>query len=151
MKKLAITAVSILVFVLVVVGVFSVRARTLTTRFDSETLFLTKGMCDEYKSDAVREEMTMWKYELDEDERKEIGAQIKNSPWVKASSYEFGAYWPDNYKPDNLSENLYYCIYDLGADKFDDFNRNFPIIFESRMLFLYDADAGIYYCFLAAL
>ena len=151
MKKLAITAVSILVFVLVVVGIFSVRARTLTTRFTSESVFIPEGMCDEYKSDAVREEMTMWKYELDEEERKEIGAQVESYPWVKASSYEFGAYWPDNYKPDNLSENLYYCIYDLGADKFDDFNRNFPIIFESRMLFLYDADAGIYYCFLAAL
>ena len=151
MKKLAITAVAILVFVFVVVGIFSVRARTLTTRFDSDKLFLPEGMCDEYKSDAVREEMTMWKYILSDEEKEEISVQLNRSPWVSALSYEFGAYWPDNYKPDNLSENLYYCIYDLGADKFDDFDRNFPIIFESRMLFLYDADAGIYYCFLAAL
>ena len=151
MKKLAITAGSILVFVLVIVGIFSVRARTLTTRFDSDAIFIPEGMCDEYKSDAAREETTLWKYVLSDKEKEEISAQLEQSPWVSASSYEFGSYLPDDYKPDNLSENLYYCIYDLGADGFDNFNRNFPIINESRMLFLYDADAGVYYCFLAAL
>ena len=151
MKKLAITAVSILVFVLVVVGIFSVRARTLTTRFTSESVFIPEGMCDEYKSVAVREETTVWKYVLSDEEKDEISAQLNQSPWVSATSYEFGPFLPEDYYPEDLSENLYYCIYDLGADEFDYFNRNFPIIFESRMLFLYDADAGIYYCFLAAL
>ena len=149
MKKLAITAVSILVLVLVVVGIFSVRARTLTTRFDSETLFLPEGMCDEYKSVAAREETTVWKYVLSDEEKDEISAQLNQSPWVSATSYEFGPFLPEDYYPEGLSENLYYCIYDLGADEFDNFNRNFPIIFESRMLFLYDADEGVYYCFLA--
>lgn len=149
MKKLAITAVSILVFVLVVVGIFSVRARTLTTRFTSESVFIPEGMCDEYKSVAAREETTVWKYVLSDEEKNEISAQLNQSPWVSATSYEFGPFLPEDYYPEDLSENLYYCIYDLGADEFDNFNRNFPIIFESRMLFLYDADEGVYYCFLA--
>ena len=29
------------------------------------------------------------------------------------------SFLPEDYKPDNLSENLYYCIYDLDADEFD--------------------------------
>ena len=149
MKKLAIAAVTILVLVLVVVGIFSVRARTLTTRFTSESVFIPKGMCDEYKSVAAREETTVWKYVLSDEEKDEISAQLNQSPWVSATSYEFGPFLPEDYYPEDLSENLYYCIYDLGADEFDNFNRNFPIIFESRMLFLYDADKGVYYCFLA--
>ena len=149
MKKLAIAAVTILVLVLVVVGIFSVRARTLTTRFTSESVFIPEGMCDEYKSVAAREETTVWKYVLSDEEKDEISAQLNQSPWVSATSYEFGPFLPEDYYPEDLSENLYYCIYDLGADEFDNFNRNFPIIFESRMLFLYDADEGVYYCFLA--
>ncbi len=151
MKKLAIAAATVFVLVLVVVGIFSVRARIVTTRFESAVIFVPDGICDVYKSEALREETTMWKYVLNDKEREAISAQLSNSPWAETSSYEFGPYLPDDYKPDNLSENLYYCIYDLGADGFDNFNRNFPIIFESRMLFLYDADAGVYYCFLAAL
>lgn len=151
MKKLAIALAVIILTVSVFAGVFFIDARTLSSRFDSDSIFIPDGMCDEYKSEALREETTMWKYELSDEERDEIEAQLDKSPWVSATSYEFGAFMPEEYKPDYLSENLYYCIYDLGADEFDNFNRNFPIIFESRLLFLYDADAGIYYCFLAAI
>ncbi len=151
MKKIAIVAVTAAVLVMAVVGFFAIRERTLSARFDSEDIFIPKGMCNEYKSEALREETTVWKYELSADEQKEISAQLDSSPWVSTDSYEFGFYLPDGYYPDGLSENLYYCIYDFEEDAFDNFNRNFPIIFESRMLFLYDADAGIYYCFLACL
>ncbi len=151
MKKLAIVAVSVITVILIVTGVFYVRARTLTTRFVSESIFIPEGVCDEYKSDALREETTMWKYKLSDEEQKAISAQLDKSPWVSASSYEFGPFLPEDYYPEGLSENLYYCIYALGADEFDNFNRNFPIINESRILFLYDADAGVYYCFLAAI
>ena len=151
MKKLAIVAVSVITVILVIACVFSVRARTLTTRCTVESVFIPDGMCDEYKSEALREVTTMWKYELSDEEQKAISAQLDKSPWVSATSYEFGPFLPEDYYPEGLSENLYYCIYDLGKDEFDNFNRNFPIIFESRALFLYDADAGIYYCFLAVL
>lgn len=151
MKKLAIVAVSVITVILIVTGIFYVRARTLTTRFTSESVFIPEGMCDEYKSVAAREETTVWKYVLSDEEKKAISEQLDKSPWVSTSSYEFGSFLPEDYYPEDLSENLYYCIYDLGADEFDNFNRNFPIINESRMLFLYDADAGIYYCFLAAI
>lgn len=151
MKKIAIGAVSVITVILIVTGVFYVRARTLATRFDSEDIFIPKGMCDEYKSEALREVRTVWKYILNDKEREEIEKQLDNSPWVSTDSYEFGPYLPEDYYPNSLSENLYYCIYDLEEDSFDNFNRNFPIIFESRALFLYDADAGIYYCFLACL
>lgn len=151
MKKLAIVAVSVITVILIVTGIFYVRARTLTTRFDSDDIFIPEGMCDEYKSVAAREETTVWKYILNDEEQKAISEQLDKSSWVSTSSYEFGSFLPEDYYPEDLSENLYYCIYDLGADEFDNFNRNFPIINESRMLFLYDADAGIYYCFLAAI
>ena len=149
MKKLVTALVCIALFVSAFVGVIYIRARTLTTRFDSDVIFIPEGMCDEYKSVAAREETTVWKYVLSDEEKDEISAQLNQSPWVSATSYEFGPFLPEDYYPEGLSENLYYCIYDLGADEFDNFNRNFPIIFESRMLFLYDADEGVYYCFLA--
>lgn len=151
MKKIAIGAVTVAVLVVAVIGFFAIRERTLSVRFDSKDIFIPKGMCNEYKSEALREEITVWKYILNDKEREEIEKQLGNSPWVSADSYEFGFYLPDGYYPDGLSENLYYCIYDFEEDAFDNFNRNFPIIFESRMLFLYDADAGNYYCFLACL
>jgi len=151
MKKIVILAVTVAVLVMAVVGFFAIRERTLSARFDSEDIFIPKGMCDEYKSEALREVRTVWKYILNDKEREEIEKQLGNSPWVSEDSYEFGPYLPEDYYPNSLSENLYYCIYDLEEDSFDNFNRNFPIIFESRALFLYDADAGIYYCFLACL
>lgn len=151
MKKLAIVTVAVFLFVAVFAGILFVRARTLTTRFDSDTIFVPENMCDEYKSEALREEITMWKYELSAEELEEIALQLNNSPWVSASSFEFGYFLPEDYYPESLSENLYYCIYDMSTDEFDSFNHNFPIINESRMLFLYDAEEGIYYCFLAAI
>ncbi len=151
MKKLAIATVAVLLFVSVFAGVLFVRARTLTTRFDSDTIFVPNRMCDEYKSEALREETTLWKYELSDEEQNVIAKQLNQSPWISASFYEFGYFLPEDYYPESLSENLYYCIYDMGTDEFDSFNHNFPIINESRMLFLYDADEGMYYCFFAAL
>ena len=151
MKKVAVVLAGIILLVSVFTAVVYIRARTLTTRFVSEGIFIPEGVCDEYKSEALREETTVWKYELSADEQKEISAQLDSSPWVSATSYEFGPFLPEDYYPEGLSEKLYYCIYDLGADEFDNVNRSFPIINESRMLFLYDADAGIYYCFLAAI
>ena len=151
MKKLAVVLVAVVLFISAFSGVLYVRSRTLTARFDSDTIFIPDGMCDEYKSEALREETTMWKYEISAEEREEIASQLNKTPWVSTDSYEFGPFLPEDYYPEGLSENLYYCIYDLSADEFDRFNHSFPIINESRILFLYDADAGIYYCFLAAI
>ena len=80
MKKLAIVAVSVITVILIVTGIFYVRARTLTTRFDSDDIFIPKGMCNEYKSEALREETTVWKYILNDEEQKAISEQLDKSP-----------------------------------------------------------------------
>lgn len=111
-------------------------------------------MADEYKSllNFSIDEHTIWTYKLNVNEKEVMEQNIDNGIWKKMTEYDtsevdcFFTVNLDSYWPENISNDLYYCLYDFSLNEFINTNDDVAILGWHRVLFVYDIENAMYYC-----
>lgn len=110
-------------------------------------IFAPLGMADEYE-DLARftfDDHRIWKYKLNRKEAEQMSEELKNSYWFEFSDdvkKETEFYLTDEKWYEDLSDEVYCCLYCTYHNKFVDFSDEGLVSF----LFLYDALNQEYYC-----
>ncbi len=136
--------------------VFVISPRTVRKNVDTEniTVFIPKGMANhfhDYMYDSF-DDQRVWKYKLSKREAAAIKNELNNGIWKEVDAEavdEITGVFFDLVgvnKPDNLTQNVYYCIFDDALDNFIDINGDNAILGWHRDLFLYDSLNDLYWC-----
>jgi len=124
-------------------------SRTLKSNIEYERIeiFVPSGMANEYENLLAMtfDDHRIWKYNLNDKEAQKMNEDIERGLWKEFYDTELaqdGYFFPDGYFTKDLSEELYYCMYNSKLEG--------PIyhgaLAENRYLFLYDAGNQGYYC-----
>ena len=150
-KKIAMILFAIFLFVFIVTSVISIKNRILSSILKDEELeiFIPTSISD-YYTDNMKfgfDGQKIWRYDLNNEDTVKIEEEIYSFPWKlvkEEENYKLNFYFGKS-KPENLSETIYYCLYDLRLQEFIDFNYG-DLLGWSRLLFLYDCETHSYYC-----
>lgn len=156
MKKIAFLVLIPLLCIAVIIVINIISAGILSENVDipANTVYIPKGIADNYKDYAFGtfDTLEKWEYNLTDKEKAEIQNDLDNGVWKKADHIsenlieDFFAFGPDDYRPEKLSDNLYYCIYGYDDKAFVDYHTSMKEMGVSHALFLYDYSENKYYC-----
>lgn len=150
MKKALCGIIIALTVLIAAVLIFTtVNSHTLKSNIEYERIdiFVPSGMANEYE-DLVPftfDDHRIWKYKLSDKEAQKMNEDIETGLWREFYNRELaedGYFFPEGYFKKDLSEKLYYCMYNSKSEgPFYD-----GALADNRYLFLYDGVNQVYYC-----
>ncbi len=119
-----------------------------------DMIYVPDGTADNYIDlySGFTDGHIIWEYKLNFAEQKEIEEDLNNGIWNKntnKSMSEIVYYFTFNselYLPEDVSDELYFCIYDFGLKRFIGIDEDVSILGWNRALFVYDKANSQYYC-----
>lgn len=142
-----------LIIIFLLISAALLNNHILSNNFKNENIeiFIPSGIANKYRDAMVMsfDDLRTWTYSLNRKENEIISEEILSAPWKKlGKGFERNAkfYFTDDYWPENMSDSLYYCLYDLRLNEFIYFDSDVAFLGWHRLLFLYDADNYKYYC-----
>ena len=156
-NKCKIVFIALLVFVSIVIALFRVHAFTFSNFIVEETaitVFYPKGVANVYKGITVispNEDHRIWKYNLNKEEIEKLNKDLSIGVWQKMS-YDEIKYIDETYFNAFLfdydeSDEIYYCLYDLGKGNYLNIDIHDELLFgRENILFVYNKTASEYYC-----
>lgn len=120
----------------------------------SEIIYIPDGTADNYMNlySGFTDGHIIWEYKLNKKEKKYIENDLSNGIWKKYTTRDMSeieyyfTFNSESYLPDNISDNLYFCIYDYGLDKFIGIEDDVAVFGWDRALFVYDRENAQYHC-----
>lgn len=149
-KTLCAIFITLTLLVVIVAAYTTVDNRTLKntlSHFPEIEIFVPSGMANEYEDLLAMtfDDHRIWKYNLNDKEAQKMNEDIERGLWKEFYDTELaedGYFFPDGYFTKDLSEELYYCMYNNKLEG--------PIyhgaLAANRYLFFYDAGNQEYYC-----
>ncbi|MBQ2902827.1 MAG: hypothetical protein IJE48_00360 [Clostridia bacterium] len=144
----------VILFFAVLFFLFQTRSVSAYFRDVSFDVYVPLGIADTY-TDLLPvgiDVHKIWEYKLNSDESNRIEQEHRNGIWNKVTDkamseiqYYFTVNF-DSYLPDNISDDLYYCIYDFSSKKFITVDEDTAILGWHRALFVWDRENARYYC-----
>lgn len=139
-----------------IVVIYQCCCRTLSINIGeiSECVYVPSGIADDYKNLLTFgiDEHTIWTYELNETETDLMEQNLNNGIWLEMTNEDIDEnmyFFADllvSYWPENMSDNLYYCLYDFSLKKFVSSSDVVAMLGWHRLLFIYDMENRVYYC-----
>lgn len=120
----------------------------------SDIIYVPDGMADNYINlhSGFTDGHIIWGYKLNSAEKEKIKEDLDNGIWDKNTDeamseimYYF-TFNSESYLTDDISEELYFCIYDFGLKRFIGVDEDVSILGWNRALFVYDKANSQYYC-----
>lgn len=160
LKRLLVSIAAILAAIILIVTAWvsyvAIGTRCLSKNIDESyiDIFVPDGMADSYDEMLPLggfglDIQSTWSYKLNANEIKEIEADISSGKWVKAARDERSKIkdlvQSENVSQTSLSTELYYCAYDVKAEKKANLD---DIGLLSYQIFVYDKKNNTYYCHL---
>ena len=117
-------------------------------------VYYPQGAANEYKRVTFiieKEDNRIWKYKLNKAETENIDKDLSNGVWQTVSDsereYINKAYF-DGYIFDcEKSDEIYYCLYDLDDENYNNLDiDDYILLCEAHLLFVYNRTASEYYC-----
>lgn len=155
-KKSYIVLILVVFFVLFVFCLFQVKCRTVleNLNINNSSIYVPKGVANTYK-DLLKlsvDEHIIWEYKLNSKEEKEMLENLNSEIWKNiGTENKFEAMYffevnAESHWPKDMSDDLYYCMYDYTAGRFVTFEEALPVLGWHRILFVYDKEHSNYYC-----
>lgn len=119
-----------------------------------DMIYVPNGMADEYNNlySGFTDGHVIWKYKLNSKETEKITQELSNGIWTRNTKkampeiiYYF-TFDSESYLPDDISEDIYYCIYDFGQKKFISIDEELPLLGWHRAFIVFDKANSQYYC-----
>lgn len=155
-RKFFISAVVFFLIVLIVILVYQYSCRTINSqiREKCDIVYIPNGMANSYKNLITFsiDEHIIWEYKLNLNEKKKIQQNLDNDIWNivtdknKGMIMNFFEKNSESFCPEEVSEVLYYCLYDVSKKEFVNIEDDLAMLGWHRILFLYDKEAGNYFC-----
>lgn len=155
-KKKIIGLIFVLIFTLTINLAIGINSRILYNNITvpPNSIFIPKGIANKYNDYLLFgfDDYRIWEYKLDDKKIIEISGNLNNGIWKRLENQNidiiefFFKNGTDNHIPEELTENVYFCIYDYKNSVFSDLKSDMNIPGGHVILFAYDYYNNFYWC-----
>lgn len=157
MKRKFLKIACIFLIAIAVLNFIAIRPRVLNNNINIEKdlIFIPSGVANKYHDNMIFsfDDYRIWEYRLNNKEVTAIQGELNGDIWKRPSAQEYAdiiavffEFGSEQNTPVNLTDDVYYCLFDDGADTFIDINSDNTLLGWHRELFLYDVSQKTYWC-----
>lgn len=154
-KKILLIFGCFCIFIMLLFSIFTLCVRSVRFSIDSAPVYTPSGVANNY-TDLMGisiDEYKIWEYKLNDKELEILNNEINNGYWNKATieEYEeikemFFRYNLDNITPEEMTENIYYCLYRPSTNEVFNILEGNVLLSWHRNIFIYDFETEMYWC-----
>lgn len=159
MKRRTKVLLSVCAVLILTAGIFisavEINARILAKNINTVNVCVPKGLADKYWDYMFYsfDDHRIWEYSLNAEEAAAVEAELNNGKWKKPTKEEydtiisvFFTIYPDSIKPEKMTDNVFYCLYNDLSGEFVEIKSEIPLRGAKSPLFVYDVTQKTYWC-----